>query len=171
MRQQIPNLQIKDAAEQYMHAFEILGNKPPASGILLPLMNVAAIAIELYLKSLSSEVVYTPDEQMEGISIVTAKPHKVGHELVQKFKEIPESLQIEMKQSYTSKYNSDSRSFEDVLNSLEGVFMKSRYPFEKDKNISEYSLVDLKNVCKFLNDYVADIEVTETITFDHADQR
>ena len=53
-RQEIPNAQVRDAAEQYEAARKLL-TQPPGSGILLPLMNVAAVAIELYLKSLSAK--------------------------------------------------------------------------------------------------------------------
>jgi hypothetical protein len=33
----------------------------PGRGVLLPLMNVAAMAVELYLKCLSAELEFTPN--------------------------------------------------------------------------------------------------------------
>ena len=46
MRQEIPNPQILDAADQYEEARKLLAEQPPGSGVLLPLMiftNTAAI--------------------------------------------------------------------------------------------------------------------------------
>jgi hypothetical protein len=119
MRQEIPNSQIRDAAEQFMSAWKLLEKEPPMSGLLLPLVNTAALTIELYLKCLSSEVIYTPDDEMEGISIVTAEPPKIegrhSHTLVEIFNKIPEDYQLEINQAYVSEYIDDSREFESVL--------------------------------------------------------
>lgn len=48
-RQEIPDPQVLDAADQYEEACRILAGQ--ASGILFPLMNVASMAVELYLIS------------------------------------------------------------------------------------------------------------------------
>lgn len=162
-RQEIPDCQVKDAADQYMNALILLNKMPPMSGVLLPLINTAAIAIELYLKSLSSEVIHTPQENMENMYIVTAKPQQFGHGLVSILKKIPEDYVAEINQIYASLHNHDSRNFKAVLDSLEGAFMQSRYPFEKGADISKYSLKDIKNVSQFLSDYVNGLEVKETI--------
>ena len=54
-RREIPNPQIRDVADQYEQARQILSMQPPGTGILLPLMNTASMAIELYLKCLAGE--------------------------------------------------------------------------------------------------------------------
>jgi hypothetical protein len=162
MRQEIPDGQVRDAAEQFMSAWKLL-EKQPRSGILLPLINTAAVAIELYLKCLSSEVIYTPDDQMDGWHTVTAKPQRFGHTLGEILNKIPRHHQLEIQQTYADKHANDSRTFEDVLGSLEGAFMESRYTFEKNRNVARYSLNDLKNVCELLSKYVTDIKYKETI--------
>jgi len=70
-RQEIPDPQVRDAADQFESARKLLDAQPD-SGLLLPLMNTAAIAIELYLKCLSAEKVYT--DSGEGWSKISAKP-------------------------------------------------------------------------------------------------
>jgi hypothetical protein len=60
-RQEIPDPQVRDAADQFEPARELLWAQGPGSGLLCPLMNNASIAIELYLKCLSAEKVYAAD--------------------------------------------------------------------------------------------------------------
>ena len=78
MRQEIPDPQILDAANQYESARRLLSAQPPGSGLVWPLLNTASVAIELYLKCLSAEKVYT--DAGEGWSKVSAKP-EYGHVL------------------------------------------------------------------------------------------
>ena len=81
-RKEIPNPQIKDVADQYDAARRILLNQLPDSGVLSPLLNVSAVAIELYLKCLSAEVKHTPlDDDLETY-IVSAQPISKSHALV-----------------------------------------------------------------------------------------
>ena len=61
-RQEIPDSQILDVADQYAQAFKLLAEQPLGSGIALPMMNSAAMAVELYLKSLSAELIYVEDD-------------------------------------------------------------------------------------------------------------
>jgi hypothetical protein len=77
-RRQIPNIQIRDSADQFYHAWEILDREPPGTGVVLPQINTAAVAIELYLKCLSSEVEHTAQKLVPGVlhdsKIVEYKP-------------------------------------------------------------------------------------------------
>jgi len=164
MRQQIPDDLVKDAAEQFMSGWKLLEqNIIPGSGLLLPFINTGTLVIELYLKCLSSKVIHTPEGQIKDMYIVTAAPQKSGHNLCNIFKKIPESYKVEMQQAYASTYDDESRKFEDILRTLEGAFMDSRYSYETDRNIDKYSLKDLKNICEFLSKYVTNLKVKETI--------
>ena len=44
-RREIPDPQVRDAADQYEAARELLSAQPPGSGVLLPLMNTAAVEV------------------------------------------------------------------------------------------------------------------------------
>src|SRR5215831_18321384 len=84
-RMQVPDPQIKDAAEQYDDARQLLQQQPAGSGLLLPLLNTSVIAIELFLKSLSSHLSYTPVKDVAGLSTVHAiaeRRGRHGHKLV-----------------------------------------------------------------------------------------
>lgn len=50
--------QIKDAADQYLSAANILNDRGAFSGVLLPQVINAVFSIELYLKALNSKKVY-----------------------------------------------------------------------------------------------------------------
>lgn len=163
MRQEIPDCQIKDAADQFMNAWRLLEDKPPGSGVLLPLINTAAVAIELYLKCLSSKVIHTQNEKIDSMFLVSAKPQQRGHTLVNIFKKIPEEYRLQITEKYTSSYCDNYRNFEAVLESLEGAFQESRYPFEKDYEITKFKLNDIRNICLFLSSYVGHLEVKETV--------
>ncbi|MFQ2614755.1 hypothetical protein [Aeromonas caviae] len=52
-RLEIPNLMVFDSAEQFYDGAKILNELPPGSGVLLPIITSAALALELYIKSLN----------------------------------------------------------------------------------------------------------------------
>ncbi|MDA2934953.1 hypothetical protein MYX82_11515 [Acidobacteria bacterium AH-259-D05] len=161
--QGIPDPQVKDAADQYESARKLLASRSPGSGVLLPLMNVAAVAIELYLKCLSAELVHTPDHMVSGVSVVSAKPVK-GHILTRLFDEIFDDLQRDLERTFRTECPGHGElSFREALERCEGAFAESRYPFEQGSNISKYSLELLLCCSQFLEKYVAAREPSEYI--------
>jgi hypothetical protein len=131
---------------------------------LLPKVNVAAVAIELYLKSLSSESIYTPTELMPDVYLVTAKPEQFGHVLIEQFEKIHIGLQRSITSQFTEMFPENKKRFPEVLKALEGAFKASRYSFEKGCDITKYSLIDLDKVCTFLHEYTYSLEIQELIT-------
>ncbi len=93
-RQEIPNSHIHNSADSFKIAWDLLEKQPPGYGFVLPEINVGAIAIELYLKSLSAEIVYTPVTTLEdGWNIVTARSQKSVHTLTELFDSIDPNIQ------------------------------------------------------------------------------
>ena len=106
-RQEIPDLQVLDAADQYEEARKLLKEQPPGSGVLLPLMNTAAMAVELYLKCLSAELIYVEDEQMPEASRVYAAPaitSEQGHNLVALFNVIPSDVRCSLINAFDAEF-------------------------------------------------------------------
>ena len=149
-RQAIPDPQILDAAQQYESACKLLGEPPPGRGVLLPFMNTAAIAVELYLKCLSAELIYVEDDLMPEISRVYAAPER-GHGLVALLNamshDIRDSLNNAFNAEIKARWNKDLRS---VLEELEGAFAAARYPFEHGTSIRGYNLTELMELADFL---------------------
>lgn len=156
-RQEFPDAQVQGAADQFEAARRLLAKQPPGSGLLLPLMNSAAVAIELYLKCLAAELVHTPDGQISGLSAVTAKPLLKGHILVSLFDRIAESDRSNLEQSFSTECPQAGGLFREMLAKCEGAFAASRYPFEADTDVSRYPLNILLECSAFLGHYVGSL--------------
>ena len=159
-RQEIPDPQILDAANQYEEARKLLAEQPPGSGVLLPLMNTAAIAVELYLKCLSAELIHVKDEQMPEGSRVYAEPARPGHNLVALLDAMPPDVRCSLINAFRSRWNKDLQR---VLTELEGAFLATRYPFERGIDITRYNLEDLMGLADFLGRFARNVPPTDRI--------
>ncbi|CAI2302418.1 TPA: hypothetical protein ACVU43_002874 [Vibrio parahaemolyticus] len=83
-RIEIPNSSVLDSAEQFYDGAEFLRQLPPMSGVLLPMITNAALAIELYIKSLCVRSIIK-DYKNFGNGVyggrVTEEPLTKGHDL------------------------------------------------------------------------------------------
>jgi hypothetical protein len=160
-RWQIPDRQIVDVADQYEKACRLL---LPESGVLPPLINLAAVSIELYLKSLSAERIYTPHPLMPDVSVVTASASVANHTLTALFKAIFDDIRTKLIEAYRAKPCLKlSEDFLVALERLDGAFSASRYPFEPDKNVSKYDPQSLGSMAAFLRDFVHALPPMEMI--------
>lgn len=162
-RQEFPDAQIRDAADQFEAARELLEAEPPGSGVLLPLMNAAATAIELYLKCLAAELVYTSDKHVSGMHVVTAASLQKGHKLVALFDKISDNDRQDLERAFAVTALAGAESFRSILEKCEGAFMASRYPFESGVDVSKYSLDILFGCSAFLREYVAGVPQRDRI--------
>ena len=155
-RQQIPNSQIRDSADSFKAGWDLLNIQQSGSGFILPQINVGAIAIELYLKSLSAFVVETPDRALDEagwafvtvnddddelnvvtasdddyvLNVVTADPKLIGHGFRKIFNEIDSDIQKDIKIAFLSHSPSPMRTFHETITALEGAYQESRYSFQ-----------------------------------------
>jgi hypothetical protein len=136
-RREIPDRQIVGAADQYAAACELL---EPRRGVLLPQINAAAVSVELYLKSLSAERIYTADADMPEMSVVSTYPAKASHSLREQFGEISEEIRDQLIAAYNTKLRPELKDdLETALKKIDGAFSASRYPFEPGADVSKYS--------------------------------
>ncbi len=152
-RRKIPDPQVRDVADQFDAARLLLDAQPSGSGLLLPLLNNAVVALELYLKSLGAVAVYTPRSGSPEVQIVTAEAEVKGHGLIDLLESIPGDVRQSLEQAYTTRYT--GRVLRDDLKSYEGLFAASRYAFEKGNKPNKYALPLLRNLCSFLRDFVS----------------
>jgi len=172
-RQAIPDPQVLDAADQYEDARKLLAEQPPGTGVLLPLMNVASVAVELYLKCLSAELIHVEDEQMPEASRVYAAPALTGgqgHRLVSLLDAMPPDIRDSLISAFDAElrplWNKDLRA---VLAGLEGAFTASRYPFELDSDISRYNLAHLMRLSEFLGRFARSLPPVDRIVWKRGD--
>ena len=159
-RQEIPDPQVLDAANQYEEARKLLAEQPPGSGVLLPLMNTAAVAVELYLKCLSAELIHVEDEQMPEVSRLYAEPARRGHNLVALLDAMPPDVRCSLINAFRARWNKDLQR---VLTELEGVFLATRYPFECGIDITRYNLKHLMGLADFLGRFARSVPPTDRI--------
>lgn len=163
-RWQVPDRQIVGVADQYESACRLLLEQPPGSGVQLPLMNLAVVSIELYLKSLSAERVYTSDAMMPEVSVVTARPSVAGHSLKSLFNAISDEVRVQIIIAYDEQLRFRlENDFLTELESLKGAFETSRYPYEPDKDARRYNRQSLVSIAKFLREFVHTLPPKEFI--------
>ncbi len=164
-RQQIPDAQIVDAADQYETACKFLDAQPPESGVLHPLMNSGAVAIELYLKSLSAERIYTPDPMMPEASIVNAVASIAGHPLDQLYDAISDDVRTKLDEAFDAQLRVKlSGSLVDALKEIDGVFMASRYPYEPAmRDLLQGRLALVLSLSGFMREFVHAMRTTVTV--------
>jgi hypothetical protein len=165
-RQRIPDPQVLDAAEQYEEACNLL-KSPPSGGVLFPLMNTAAIAVELYLKCLSAELIYIEDELMPEVSRVYAAPAIMsgqGHRLVALLNVIPADVRESLINTFDAELGARwNKGLECMLANLEGAFMASRYAFEHGIDITRYKLEHLLQLVDFLGRFARSVQPMDLI--------
>ena len=170
-RREIPNPSIKDAADQYEQARLILNKHLlPGTGVLLPMMNAAGMAIELYLKCLAAEVIHIPEKNVFGTGMpeidkmqsykVHAKANEGGHKFNLILDKIEDSIQCRLESSYGAKAE---RSFREDLSKIDGVLVKSRNPYEPENDPPSINFQTLMSLSAFLRRFVANLEPRETI--------
>ena len=135
------------------------------------LLNTAAVAVELFLKSLSFETIHVPvDDPLgpPGLSIVYAAAPQRGktHDLAQLFDIIPDDICDRLEISFAKDPLSGGRMrLRDVLARYESLFEKSRYPFEQDAAIllQTLSIDHLMLLSSFLRGFVIRLQATDRI--------
>ncbi len=167
-RQEIPDIQILDAADQYQRASKLLAEQPLGSIEVLPLMNTAAMAVELYLKCLSAELIYIKDDLMPEASRVYSKPAittgKEGHGLVGLLEAMPTKVRCLLNDVFDAALGASwNKDLQSVLEDLEGVFKETRYPFEPGFDITRYSHGHLVGLADFLGHFVRNLPPTSHI--------
>jgi hypothetical protein len=145
---EIPNAHVASAASQYRESAEILFRQPPQilCRLPLPLMNVCALALELYLKSLNSKNEYHDLEREIGLKSgyrVTAEPVQRDHSLLNLYDGLDPKIQNELHQFYAATPAVPGAvTFRDALQVYPNLFLYSRYPFENQWSERQGTVID-----------------------------
>jgi hypothetical protein len=115
--------------------------------VIVPAIHCAAVAIELYLKSLSGSNVDSPSFFDPSISIIVAEGAR-GHDLVALYGKVPQLAKASLENAASLKEVlvgmtgpgntgvAPANPFCQVLGSLNGLFSQSRYPYEANSSVS-----------------------------------
>jgi len=165
MNSEIPNQQILEGAKYYNQAHEML-DQSRSGWVLLPAIHCAAIAMELYLKSLCGQNVSTPSPFVQGVDVVTVISPR-GHCLPSLYDKAPHDFQDKLdKEAFANErlrtYLGQGPTgvvpngfFRDVLGKLDGrLFTPSRYPYEDGESVSGLPLSVISDILRVFSSVV-----------------
>jgi hypothetical protein len=145
VQMEIPNLSVLDSAEQYYDGAIILKKQPPLSGVLLPQLTNAALAMELYAKSLNTwSIIENYQSYGNGVfgGPVKGKPRSRGHAISAIIADyIPELIEEinRMHRDLTIPFN--HAELIDEFRKYDNFFENIRYSYENDC-LNEFELHD-----------------------------
>lgn len=157
---EIPNSSVLDSAEQFYNGAKKLKDLPPMSGILLPKITNAALALELYAKCLNAWNII-PDYQSYGGAVfggeIKGKPKKTGHRISEILKDYDQDLIVEINRLFKEEHI--PLCFTDLVSRLkvyDNLFMQVRYSYENDC-LDSLNLADLWEVIDIMREIVFNI--------------
>ncbi len=131
--------------------------QPPFSGVLLPALHCASVALELYLKSLSAREVEIPDTVLAGGAYIHAQSTAKSHWLEDLFEQAPPDIQQLIEEA--SGRFPRLRRFSGVRKALKAhnpIFMASRYPFEPSSELNGVEIEALDELLRLLDDAISE---------------
>ena len=170
VKQYIPDPQVRDVADQFFDAAELLWAQPPGSGVVVPAIINSVLAIELYFKSLTAySVIKNIEDYGNGVSggIVTVereKSGKTGHELTDLFDAMEDWIKDELENKFlgSSIYNSTSK-FRGCLSTYDSVFVKVRYVYEDSSYFKSVNINELQELMKLTRTTVESLPGKATV--------
>jgi hypothetical protein len=153
---EIPNPDVKAHADQFADAALFLFEHMTKINCVPSVLLESALAIELYLKSLSSRTVYhSVSEDPQFGYRLTAKPTKRDHRLQELFAEIHPEIRDELEQAYTANPMIEGVSrLIDALNDYDNLFVETRHVFERNAGTGK-SISNLIHLLKWLRTHVS----------------
>lgn len=159
----IPNDRVAGVADQFRDAANLLFQGLPQHSLVSPLMVVAALAAELYLKSLNAKNVYHDLREEMGVEgwRITSQAAKSGHDLRTLYDALPPEIRQGLEEAYTVRpAGRRSSSVLAAVAAYSRVFVDSRYPFEDPGKVTGTSISGLMDLANFLGDFVVRMRTT-----------
>ncbi|MGY3856258.1 hypothetical protein [Aeromonas intestinalis] len=159
-RLDIPNIVVLDAAEQFYQSAKILKDMPPGSGVLLPMLTNAALAMELYIKSLNTlSVIENYEKYSDGSEgcVVTEKTGTREHDLSVILSNVDNAIKINIGDLFNN--GRIQHSFDELIELVkpyDKLFVRSRYSYEK-LGLPTISIAELFYCIESIRDLVDEI--------------
>lgn len=131
-------------------------------GVLLPFLNAASMATELYLKSLATTSKGVSQE--DGVSIVYATPER-GHRTTDLLDSIAPELVAKLEAAFATWPGNRRQTFRERCAAYDDLFQASRYPFEEKLNIGGLKIEPLLDLVAFLKVFVNGYPREEFVQF------
>lgn len=159
-RLEIPNLMVFDSAEQFYDGAKILNALPPGSGVLLPIITNAALALELYIKSLNVRSViedYRPYKNGGYGGRVKEIPFKEIHVLSTLLNNVIDEIKKDVNDLFSNGVITHSFcDLVDLVRPYDSLFIQVRYSYENDV-LSNFNITTLFECTEILRDVITKI--------------
>jgi hypothetical protein len=156
VKKEVPDPQVKDVADQFFDAAEILW--VAHSGVLIPAIINSVLAIELYLKSLNAySVIKNLQDYGDGVrgGLVTVEPETSRHELTRIFESLEGDVKIALETAFArSSIFTSGVSFKDCLRKYDDAFIKVRYVYEDSTSFRRVNNSELQQLMKLTRSVV-----------------
>ncbi len=157
---EIPNLQVKATADQFLTAAELLSTQPIGSRVVIPEIVNYVLAIELYLKSLSSySVIKDLKKYPDGVSggVVTVIPSQCPstHKLSTLFDSCDIWIKDELEKYYIkSPLSNNADKLNNLLVKYDKTFVDVRYIHENSDTFCKTNINELKLLALFIKNCI-----------------
>ncbi|MBX5111980.1 hypothetical protein HJB51_29045 [Rhizobium lentis] len=156
----IPDMLIVSVADRYLQAAVVLRSNPAANLLALPVINAAIIAIELYLKSLNATTVYSKINDPDGFRQLHSKAMSRDHHLSGQYEDLDFDVRWKLEDSWriADDFQFEPRTLRLLLKEFDGVFQKTRYPFEENNGVDGVNIDRLVSLARFLKEFIYEHE-------------
>lgn len=156
----IPDMLIVSVADRYLHAASVLRSNAAAKTLALPIINAAIIAVELYLKSLNATTVYSKIGDPDGFRQLHSKAMSRDHHLSGQYEDLGFDVRSKLEDSWRTadEFALETRTLRLLLKEFDGVFQKTRYPFEENNGVDGVNIGRLVALGGFLKEFIYDHE-------------
>lgn len=164
-----PDPQIKDIADQFFNASKQLWKMPPGSGIVIPAIINSILSVELYLKSLiSKSIIKNYENYGDGVygGIVTSETDQKTktHKLSMLFDNIENDLANDINHKFNKTDICKSyQNLKEYLSKNDSTFVKVRYLYEGNAELTATNTSELKQVAVFFHNYINNMSQTEKL--------
>ena len=156
----IPDMLIVSVADRYLQAASILRFHVSATNLAFPVINAAIVAVELYLKSLNATTVYSKINDPDGFRQLHSKAMSRDHHLSGQFEDLNFDVRSKMEDAWrdADDFQFEPRTLRVLLREFDGVFQKTRYPFEQNNGVDGVNIGRLIDLACFLKTFIYDHE-------------
>ena len=174
---EFPDIQVVEHAEQFLETAELLLRNAPRVQAPAALASNAALAIELFLKSLDSHWELHPlgDEFGHDAFAITTKPNaltksnqprtdrKDAHDLRQFFANLPKEIKEELEKAFqVHRLATACASLESLLDVYAKTFVRQRYLFEHQADEHCRPVCEIVELARFFRSFIEQMRVIRT---------
>ncbi|WP_162939598.1 hypothetical protein [Neorhizobium sp. NCHU2750] len=147
-------------ADQYLFAARALRRADRQEIVRLPLINLATVGIELYLKSLNAKSEWSKIGDPLGFRQLHSRALTSGHDLAEQYAVLNHDVRDKLYSAFNeaAQFSMLPWSLKVMLSKLDGVFQKSRYPFEDGNGVDGINVEMLMELAEFLRQFIYDNE-------------